>query len=175
MYETIHIKKRKKEKAKKTLLIIGRFILFILLLCGLVVVHELGHIITNYVLGGYYLKFEFLTGWPIYPNNLVRKIVLVSGTILALFISLLIAYLGYKLNELSIMIAGLFYYTYEFLYWALSTLVGFGDAYYLNDWQPHYIFALISFIYYFIAFIFSFLIYWNFIKIRKKGGNSYGT
>jgi hypothetical protein len=163
-----------KKKEKRNLLnFFWKFIqlfLFCIVIVSFVFIHELGHVLTSYSLGGRLLSVELGFGalrfYTMEPTEYASNIVLMMGSVFALFISSTLGALGFYFRQTWLLIASLFYFFVEFLYWTCSPVFRFGDAYILNNYQVNYVFSLIMLFLSIIVFTICLKIYFTYIEIK---------
>jgi hypothetical protein len=123
-------------------------------------------------MGGSISKIEWNGGAIImhmlYPNLLTKKTVCIAGSIGAIVAAYLIALISYEAKLTPALVASLFYIFVEFLYWTMSALIGYGDAYWLNQWRPHYVFALFTFLLTITVMYVSYQIYIMYYKTKTR-------
>jgi hypothetical protein len=122
-------------------------------------------------MGGYIITIEWNGGAIVmrmlYPNIFTKKIVCIAGSIGAIVVAYIIAFFSFAAKSTPSLIASLFYIFVEFLYWTISAVAGYGDAYWLNGWQPNYIFAFFAFFLTLILIYTSYQIYVIYYKRRQ--------
>lgn len=122
--------------------IVAEIFLYVMIVIFSIYFHELSHCFMCEIFGGkcYGIGFnwnEFYAYARIGCNDIIcRRVTLIAGSFLNIFLMSIIALIGNKKKILSIYIAGYSMIMGDFFYWGLSPLIGFGDAHMLLDTMP---------------------------------------
>ena len=97
--------------------------------------------------GGELYSIEFIGGslksWIFYVSDLERNISLISGPLLGSLFSLFLIIIGYKKKIPGLLYGSFLYFITEFYYMGFSLILGYGDLYYLFNYNKNIILGLL--------------------------------